>query len=84
MTRHEFNCIMLSSKWKRDRSGNYKIRSSTLTYRLRMQPASLCYEILQPDGTRYKKGCEYFKRLTVVDGRLIIKEHSIPLMEKPD
>jgi len=81
MTKQEFLATMVRSKWKRDRQGRYKLKRDNLTFRLRIQPASLHYEILHPDGSWYKKTSDYFTNLRIVDGRLLIHDYSIPFMD---
>lgn len=84
MTRSEFiEALRKSPIWAEDRYGHFKLKGNGIQYRLKVQSLSVRYEKRYPDGTWFNKSSDYFKNVTIIDGRLKIQGRLIRLDQSP-
>lgn len=84
MTRSEFiEALRKSPIWAEDRYGHFKLEWKGIQYRLKIQALSVRYERRYRDGSWFNKASDYFRNVTVIDGRLKIQGYRIPIDQLP-
>lgn len=74
--------LRASPLWVEDRWGHFQVFFKEQQYRIKIQANSLRYE-KKTDTEWEAKTHDYFKNVTVSDGRLRVKGYSIPLDHFP-
>lgn len=84
MTRSEFiEALRKSPIWAEDRYGHFKLNWKDIQYRLKIQDRSVRYEKRYHDYAWFNNASDYFRNVTVIDGRLKIQEYLIPIDQLP-
>ena len=85
MTKQELIAALTASPiWEADRYGHFKLAFKGATYRLKLMPLVVRYEVKRAgDGDWFCKASAYHKTLSVADGRLVLAGYKIPLDKPP-
>lgn len=84
MTRSELiEALRKSPIWTEDHYGHFKMKWKGVQYRLKIQLLVVRYEKRYHDCTWFNNASDYYRNVTVIDGRLKIQEYRIPIDQLP-
>lgn len=84
MTRSEFIAALRQSPiWEEDRYGHFKLEWKGFKYRLKVQTLSVRYE-KKVGSAWFLTASDYYKNVTIEDGKLKLQGRLIPIYKLPE